>query len=280
MSDETQQLSAIDGGPIRETADVPRQVFGFARMIGRVIKQGSFKPLHDYVLVPAKLPTDYALEPLADLAAQLATRDAQVAKAVLDEAQAIYREPQDRIDSAERRATTLQGAVAISASVVVAGAGLLLDPAKFPGQEWRVAFAAVLLAFVICLTACAIRALGVTGRVFRFHEPGPQRVGKRASMSENDALVHRAAELLRSAEVANQVARVKVGLLRSAAWWFRIAILALAALAGLMLAYAIAAPRAAENPSGRTAKPATTSSTQKPAVSVTATAQPIRPRGR
>jgi hypothetical protein len=62
-------------------------------------------------------------------------------------------------------------------------------------------------------------------------------------MSEQDALIHRAAELLRASEVANQVGRVKVGLLRSAVWWFRIAVLALTALAGLLLAYAITGPQ-------------------------------------
>jgi hypothetical protein len=231
-------------------------------------------------LVPAKLPTDFALEPLPGLAARLATSDVQVAKAVLDEAQAIYREPQDRIESAERRATTLQGTVAIAASVVVAGAGQVLDTAKFPGQGWRVAFTAVLLAFVVCLVACAIHALGVTGRAFRFHEPGPQRIGDLAAMSEEEALVHRAAELLRSSEVANQVARVKVGLLRSAAWWFRIAILTLAVLGGLMLACAIADPRAAEPPNGTTAKSTPITSPRKAAAPAKTVTRPSRPHGR
>jgi len=258
MSNETPPpLSAIDGGPITETADLPRQFFGFARMLGRIIKQRSLKPLRDYVLVPAKLPEDFALESLPELAARLAARDEKVAKAVLDEALAIYQEPQDRIDSTERRATTLLGAVAIAASVVVAGGGLLLDPTKVHGHGWRVALSALLLAFVLCLAACAMRALAVTGRVFRFHEPGPQRIGERAAMSEKDALVHRAAELLRSSEGANQVGRVKVGLLRSAVWWFRIAILTLAALAGLLLAYAIAGPQAAKPIKRAAAKPTT-----------------------
>jgi len=240
MSDDPQQLSAIDGGPIKETADLPRQVFGFVRMLGRVVKQRSIKPLVNYVLVPAKPPKDFALESLPDLAARLATPDPEGAKAVLDEALAIYQEPLDRIDSAERRATSLLGAVAIAASVVIAGAGLLLDPTKIHGQGWRVGISVLLLAFVMCLAACAMRALAITGRAFRFYEPGPQRIGDRAAMSEKEALVHRAAELLRSSEVANQVGRVKVGLLRSAAWWFRVAILTLVALAALLLAYSIA----------------------------------------
>lgn len=58
-------------------------------------------------------------------------------------------------------------------------------------------------------------------------------------MREQYALTHRAAELLRASEVADQIGKVKVGLLRSAAWWFRIAILLLACLAGVLLAYSI-----------------------------------------
>ena len=63
-------------------------------------------------------------------------------------------------------------------------------------------------------------------------------------MNEANALAHRTAELLRSSAVADQIGRVKVGLLRSAAWWFRIAVLVLVAVAGLLLAYAIYGPKA------------------------------------
>jgi len=252
MSDEPEQLAAIDGGPITETADLPRQVFGFARMLRRIVEQRSLRPLHNYVLVPARHPTGFALEPLPDLAARLATEDERVAMVILEEALATHQEPLDRIDSAERRATTLLGAVAIAASVVIAGAGLMLDSSKVQGQGWRVALAALLLVFVGCLAACAMRALAVTGRAFRFYGPGPHRIGDRAAMGEAAALVHRAAELLRSSEVANQIGRVKVGLLRSAAWWFRIAILTLVALAGLILAYAISGPHAAKGEAAST----------------------------
>jgi hypothetical protein len=212
-------------------------------MLKRAWRQRSLEPVRSYVLVPAPAPEDFAREPLDDLADSLRTDRQEVARAILTEAEAIFQEPVDRIDSAERRATTLQGTVAIAASVVVAGAGLLLDPSKVSDQRWRMVFSVSVLAFVICLTASAIRALSATSRIFRFEQPGPQRIGHRASMSECDVLTHRAAELLRASEVANQIGRVKVGLLRSAAWWFRLAIVSLAVLAALIATYVIAGPQ-------------------------------------
>jgi hypothetical protein len=97
--------------------------------------------------------------------------------------------------------------------------------------------------FVLCLTACAMRAIGAMARIFRFLEPGPQRIVERADMDSCDVLTHRAAELLRAADVASQIGRVKVGLLRAAAWWFRLAILNLAVLGALIATYAIARPQ-------------------------------------
>jgi hypothetical protein len=168
----TEPLSPEDGGPITEPPDLKR-VNGFTRMLARVWTQKSLKPLRDYIFVPAQAPAGFAEQSLEALAAGLKTNDENVAKAILAEAEAIFQEPIDRIEGAERRATTLQGAVAIAASIAIAGAGLLLDPAKVGGQGWRVAFGAMVLAFVLCLAACAIRAVGATSRIFSFVQPGP-----------------------------------------------------------------------------------------------------------
>lgn len=192
--------------------------------------------------MPAPPPSGYALKSLPDLAAELRTDDPKRAQAILDEAEAMYKEPTERIESAERRATTLQGTVAVAASVALAGAGLLLDPAKIGGHGWRMAVAIVLLLFVLCLLACALRALGATTRIFSYLQPGHTRTAERAQMSEADALTHRAAELLRAYDVADGIGAVKVGLLRSAAWWFRAALLMLAILIALVAAYTIGGP--------------------------------------
>lgn len=195
--------------------------------------------LWDYIFVPADPPERFATEPLADLAAKLRTDNQELAAAILAEAEATYAEPQDRIESAERRATTLQGTVAIAASVALAGAGLLLDPGRIQGHLWRIAFGVLLILFVICLTGCAIRALSVTARIFNFEEPGIDRIFDRAKMDRAEVLTQRAAEMLRAFAVADMIGSVKVGLLRAAAWWFRWALVWLALLTILVGAYAI-----------------------------------------
>jgi hypothetical protein len=63
----------------------------------------------DEVFVPADPPENFAIESLAALVDKLKTSDEDVAKAILAEAEAAYSGPQQVIDSAERRATTLQG---------------------------------------------------------------------------------------------------------------------------------------------------------------------------
>jgi hypothetical protein len=216
------------------------------------------RPLWDYVMVPADPPERFATESLADLAGKLKTEDEDVARAILAEAEAIYAEPQERIESAERRATTLQGTVAIAASVALAGGGLLLDPSRIRGQCWRIAVGGLLAAFVICLLGCAIRALGATTRIFNFEEPGPTRIVDRTSMNNTEVLTHRAAELLRAFAVADMIGSVKIGLLRSAAWWFRLALVLLALLTFLVCSYAIWGP---EEPAGHTSAKNSTSST-------------------
>lgn len=236
MSDEQASQTPNDAGPITVSPDLEK----WRRRRERVPKK--WRRAWDYVFVSARVPKEFN-ESVRELATRLRSDSPDVAKAVLAEAEAIYAEPQARIESAERRATTLQGTVAIAASLAIAGGGLLADPAKIQGQGWRTALALTLLAFVISLTGCAVRAVGATGRIFHFEEPGPERIFQRASMrDEQEALAHRAAELLRAYGVADEIGKVKVGLLRAAGWWFRLALLTLALLTALLAAYVICGP--------------------------------------
>jgi hypothetical protein len=206
---------------------------------------GPLKKAYRYIFVPAQVPTAYSNEAFDDLAARLQSSDAEVTELVLDEAKEIYKEPRERIDSAERRATTLQGTVAIAASVAAAGGGLLLDPTRVKGEEWRVGFGILLALFVVCLVVCGIRALGATSRTFVFQNPGVDRIPERAQMTDPNAVMgQQAAELMRAFAVADEVGSVKVGLLNSATWWFRWAIIVLAALAIFIGSYAIWGPEA------------------------------------
>jgi hypothetical protein len=224
-------------GAITTSPDVKFNPFSF--YLGEAWQTKSIEPLRTWVLVPAEPPDTFANQPLAELAARLRTSDLDVARAVLAEAEELAKEPAARIDSAERRATTLQGTVAVAASVAIAGGGLLLDPSRIDSSTWRAALGALLLAFVLCLVACGVRAVSATSRIFRFEDPDPELVFDRIGNDACDALTNRAAGLLRAWDVANQVGRVKVGLLRSAAWWFRLAIVSLALLAGGIVGYAV-----------------------------------------
>jgi hypothetical protein len=205
--------------------------------------------LYDYRVVPAEIPSEFN-EPLAELIERLSTDDALTAGTILEEAQAISNEAIGRIDSAERRATTLQGTVAIAASLVVAGAGLLLDPSKVSNRDWRIALLIILAAVLGCLIGCAWRALAVTGRMFEFEQPGPERIHLRAKAPGLKARTFRAAELLRAAGVASEVGAVKVGLLRSSAWWLRAALTVLAAFIVAISVYAALASDSPTVPAG------------------------------
>lgn len=227
-------------GPVVVSAD-PRRARLRRRWVANNLPPRALS-WYESLVVPAEVPDGYATVGLAELASSLATADAGTAKAILAEAEAIHAEPYARIDSAERRATTLQGTVAIAASAAVAGGGLLLNGDSVRGDGWRLAAAVMLIAVVAALLACAVRAVGVTGRIFQFEEPGVERISSRSRMSEPDALTFRAAELLRAADVADVIASVKVGLLRSAAWWFRSALVLLALLATVICLYVVAGP--------------------------------------
>lgn len=198
--------------------------------------RGWRRSVYDYLVVPAEVPSRFN-QSLADLIERVSSDDEQTASTILGEAEAAYREASETIESAERRATTLLGTVAIAASLVVAGAGLLLDPSKISSNPWRIALAVLLAAFLACLVGCGWRALAVTGRIFNFEQPGFDRIHLRAKMKPKDAQAFRAAELLRATGVAEEIGSVKVGLLSSAAWWLRLALGALAVLVIALVVY-------------------------------------------
>lgn len=236
MSDESQQPGEVPipdeelPGAIQKSADQRRIREHRAKLTGWRRK------LYDFCVVPAEIPSEFN-EPLATLVDKLSTDDSVTATTILEEAQAIFDETSSRIDSAERRATTLQGTVAIAASLVVGGAGLLLDPSKISDRYWRIALLVPLAGFLASLICCAWRALAVTGRMFAFEQPGPERIYLRAKAPGVKAQTFRAGELLRASGVASEVGAVKVGLLRSSAWWLRLALTMLAAFVVVLGVY-------------------------------------------
>jgi hypothetical protein len=259
---------AADAGPITLSPDTARR----RRRRERV--PGPLRGLYDYVVVPAQVPEEHTGS-LADVHRELAVGAEGDGARVLAEAQAYFDEAAGRIESAERRATTLQGSVAIAAGLVTAGAGLLLDSSKVPDRAWRVVLVAALALFLVCLIGCGVRALSVTGRVFEYLMPGHERIAGRAALPGEQADLWRAAELLRAGAVSSEIGMVKVGLLSSAAWWFARAILALALLAGLLVAEAVAGP-APQTGSSADRQPTVTRATVRVApVTVTAPVQTV-----
>jgi hypothetical protein len=156
---------------------------------------------------------------------------------ILAEAQATFAAAETRGEGAERRATTLQGAVAIAASVLLAGAALLGDPSKIQGHGWRLGLGALLILVTVCLVAAGARALGATARIHIYHRPTPSEVLRRAAMDPVEARIDLAAETFEDSAYNDQIAAWKVAYLAAAAWWFRGALFVLLALATLLGVY-------------------------------------------
>lgn len=158
-------------------------------------------------------------------------------KEILEEAQKAFAEAEARGEGAERRATTLQGAVAIATSVLLAGGALLSDPTKIHGGAWRVCLAIALFAVTGCLVMSGARALAATARIHVYHRPTPSAVLQRSQMDAVEARIELAAETLKDFGSNDQVAAWKIAYLGAAAWWFRGALASLLLLAALLAAY-------------------------------------------
>lgn len=178
------------------------------------------------------------------LRANLKTDDEDKAEGILKDATDAFNRLQDRVDGAERRATTLQGSSAVAASLAVAAAGLLVDPTKIAGGGWKLLVALTVLFIVFALTMCAWRATLASSRVHRWVTPGDWDVLDRPEQTVREAQLDRAVDLLWAVNLNQQFARYKISLLRAAADWIRRALTALLILALLTAAYAIFGPGA------------------------------------
>lgn len=151
-------------------------------------------------------------------------RDEQGAAEILAEAREIYDRAEERAAGATTRATTLQGAVAIAGSLLLAGAELILDSTKVHETGWRVAFAATLLAAIVALVMSGVRALSATSTIHRWHRSTATDIVRRSQLSLTQARVQLAAETLADYGFNTKIAAWKVAYLGAAAWWFRIAL--------------------------------------------------------
>jgi hypothetical protein len=203
--------------------------------------------LYDVVALPIQRPTEFT-QGGATLAAELTPHtgdddaDAERALEILTEAQDVFARADERAESAERRATTLQGAVAIAASLVVAAAALSINQTRLEGTFWRIAAAMLAGGITVALVMTGIRALSATSTIHRWHRPTAGDMVIRSQVPITQARIELAAETLVAYSFNTKVAAWKIAYLGAAAWWFRVALGLLVALALVLTAYAFAAP--------------------------------------
>jgi hypothetical protein len=184
-------------------------------------------------------PTEFVGTP-AEVSARITTGDPRRAAELLEEAKSLYATAEARAESAERRATTLQGAVAVAATVAVAAATLLLDPQDINGDGWRAGFAALFIGLVYCLVATAYRAAQASSQVHEWHTPAAEDNVTRLKDSPRAARTAAAADYLYSYGRNTKIADWKVAYMRAASEWFARALVLLVVLALLVGAYVVA----------------------------------------
>lgn len=163
-----------------------------------------------------------------------------VAREILEEAQELFKVPVEHGAAAERRATTLQGAVAIAATFTLAAGTLVADTSKIPSDVWRLIFAGGVAAVVVAFVGTGIVALEATSRISRWRDPNKEEgFAERAGLKLPAAQMARASELLVAYGENEALAAWKIERTSRAASWFRIALLLLVCLAFLFVAYAV-----------------------------------------
>jgi hypothetical protein len=228
-------------------------------------------PADRYHPVPWNPPERFP-QSLGVLQERLATLNENLADELLADAERLFDEAEARVASVELRATTLQGTVAIAATVALTGGTLVLNPTQIHGNGWRAAFALGLAGLVLLLVLTAYNATQASGRVFSFTTPSDDDIFARAKERHAArAKTRRAAYLLKGYGRNNEVAAIKVGYLSAAASCFRWTLLMLLALIGMVCAYVLHRNGIAHAPSAQSVTHVHHTSTRRPHSSTTAT---------
>ncbi len=186
-----------------------------------------------------------------ELVAQLGSPGTAVTAQLLIEAEAGCAEVVSKSESAERRATTIQGSIAIAASLSLAGASLLLDPSKVPNQYWRAGLGAGFAVAVLLFAVAAWRAFLVTWPRYLWASPDPSEIATQRNSEVWEIEVNRVANLLVVLGRNDAIAALQIQLLGQAV---RCLLAALSVLALLAVAVAVYAPsRRATSTSSSTA---------------------------
>ena len=214
------------------------------RWRAKLQKDSRLRRLYDRAALPVDEPTEFRVD-AHTLASQLMPKDgdpaARAARAadILQEAQGIFQQAEDRAAGATDRATTLQEAVGIAATLLIAGAGLIVGQSALQGLGWVIAFALLLLGATVTLVMSGLRALAAASTIHVWYRPTAGDIVKRSQLPEAVARTRLAAETLIDYGYNTKVAGWKVAHLNASAWWYRIALAFIVSIAMLVGIYAL-----------------------------------------
>lgn len=202
------------------------------------------RQLFDRAALPVDEPTEFRIDAEA-LAQQLMPEQGDAdettarAKEILQEAQSIFQQAEDRAAGATTRATTLQGAVGIAATLLITGAGLIVGQSALQGLGWVIAFAVLLLGATVALAMSGVRALGAASAIHIWYRPTAGDIVRRSQLPPAIGRLELAAETLVDYGYNSKVAAWKVAYLDASAWWYRIALAFIVSIAMLVGVYAV-----------------------------------------
>jgi hypothetical protein len=276
----TQPTPAATEPPAQAGSNAPEN--WVERLRARLPKSSHRRKLWDKLALPVNEPSEFLGEQEA-LIDELTThsgdpeKDLQRSAALLAEAQEIYERAEARAAGAQTRATTLQGAVAIAASLLLAGGALLLDQTKLHGTGWRALFAVMLVAVTGALVMCGVRALSATSTIHRWHRPSADQIISRSQRDATQANIELAAETLQDYSYNTKIAAWKVAYLAAAAWWFRIALALILAMGVLIGTYTIATDTRSANTTTTTTTTNTSTTSGTPTTTTSTTPKATTP---
>jgi hypothetical protein len=162
--------------------------------------------------------------------------DPAIAADLLEEAKAVMAMRDHRITSAESKATTLVGTVAIAASLVVAGSGLILDPNRVT-KGWREALIVLVGAVLLFLLMTGYLASRALFHVRTLKRPQVRHAWQRAGLRDTAASRRALAiDMMARAGENRYVADYKLAQIQIAYRWYQLALVGF-----LMFGLAIAA---------------------------------------
>jgi hypothetical protein len=156
-------------------------------------------------------------------------------------AQERFRRDFEILERVERRAAALMGTLPIAATFTLAGGALILDSARTCGVGWRIALALAFVLPIVALTAATFFSALAAVRRRPLHYPDADAVLKFAEGNVSEAWRHYVSELLTAQHLNTRVREWNVARVRTATFYFELALLGILVAAVVMAVYVIAA---------------------------------------